>query len=803
MKFTTVLCVTASIAAQDYHNQPQQYDKPQQDYQYQQHDNRQYQHQPQYREPYHEPQHDYQKDYVRDDYQPRDKDYAPTKAYKKKSYEDESKENFDQFWNNLVLCDAEYDLYSCLLDCNDRHTFFNEKRIADCTVKFVSGLCGTLKATKSKCDNGYIKLDEDNCPTAGFADSLLVFNKMVTDLNSALGVTPSYDPWVYTTIQMAITATRSNADCVITSFFNFLNQCATSNYISSHDIQCVEKHLSDSNCGFAAEDPEGWNLPYLIERYGLAGAEKVISKLKHGYGYKKDEEVIPALQKVLESIADEDAHGIHSVTTAYDYHTTRSSVNVCPQNWISMNENFATDGSEAIPLEAVAFHFPANGTAEFESAEVPLDPITDHTIYNTCEKYFEATKEIYNASADVNPGDICVSINGYDLHFIESDQTVPLYYEEIDFTSGSEQCYKASWDEAKSCSSHLTEWQMSVACCKSYASVVADNAPKKHDKYDQYSEYGYELLDEEEPQYYDRQYQQQQSYQQQQQYHEPQPYHQQQQQYHEPQPYYHKPAVAKISRKALVFEHVVKSNSNEGSLARIDDADAVAGTIPQRVVAGFDRLNAELKDKCESIDFTKIYKYGALYYLQKFCEGVAHTADAIEAHDNPSDLLSAGRYDAPHVEVEYKVKKHPYYVGESYASKMTCSTLEIHLDFNSIVPLVSDQCFPQACVLSQLASCMEIPEKEYSSYGYDYVNEPYGNSNSQYYHEQQQYHEPAHHSSGYGSSSYGYQALLAAKAGQGSVAAFASIGFVAGVAVIAIAQAVINQRRSANNQQLV
>jgi len=462
-----------------------------------------------------------------------------------------------------------------------------------------------------------------------------------------------------------------------------------------------------------------------------------------------------------------------------------------------MNEYFNDTGSEALPLEAVAFHFPANGTAEYDSREVPLDPITDHTIYSTCEKYFEATKEIYNASIDTNPGDICVSISGYDLHFIESDKTVPLYYEEIDYTSGSEQCYKASWDEAKSCSSHLTEWQMSVACCKSYASVVADNAPKKHGKYDQYSEYGYELLEEDEPQSYDRQYYHDRSYHQdsyhQDSYHQD-PYHHQQ----ESKPYYKKPAVAKISRKALVFEHIVKSNSQEGSLARVDDAEPVSGTIPQRVVASFDRLNARLKDKCESIDFSKFYRYGALYYLQKFCEGVAHQADAIEAHDNP-ELLSAGRYDSPPVQVEYKVKKHPYYVGESYASKMTCSELKIDLDFNSIVPLVSDQCFPQACVLSQLASCMELPEKEYSSYGYDYVNEPYEKSNSQYYHDRQ----PAHHSPGYGSSSYGYQALLAAKAGQGSVAAFASIGFVAGVAVIAIAQAVINQRRSASNQQLV
>jgi len=511
---------------------------------------------------------------------------------------------------------------------------------------------------------------------------------------------------------------------------------------------------------------EGWNLPHMIERYGLAGADQVVSKLKKGYGYKSDDEVIPALQKVLKTITDEDAHGIHSVSTSYDRFNNRSSVNVCPQNWISMNENYAKDGSESIPIDAVAFHFPDSGeSVKFGgTTKVALDPLTDKTIYSTCEKYFESTKEIYNSSLKTNPGDICVSINSYNLHFIESDRTLPLYYKSINFTSGGKKCYEAAWDEANPCTSHLTEWRMSVSCCKSYATIVAENARPQH------SDYGYELLDEQVPTQYSQQYQSKYSYN---------------------PPQYQEKAVTKISRKNLVFEHTVKSNSTTGSLARVDGMK-VNGTIPKRVSDHYDELAAELKDECDKIDFKKVSAYGALSSMKAYCEKDANTSSTAKANSTASVgkayLMSAGTYGkkAP-VEVEYKIKKHPYYVGESVASKMSCNALSINLDFNSIVPLVGDQCFPQACVLSQLASCMEVPVKEKKSYGYDYVNAPKGNSYSQ---QKNQY------SSGYG-------ALLAAKAGPGSVTALASVGFVAGVAVIAIAQAVINQRRSATGQQVI
>lgn len=738
------------------------------------------------------------------DYQPA---YAPAKpAYQK----EDPKKHYDQFWDNLELCNAEYDLSSCLLDCDNRVGFFEEQRIAKCTVSFVRGLCGKLAATKSKgCDNGQVKLDADNCPTAAFADAFLVFNKMVADLNTALYLTPSFDSWIFTTIKMAVTTTRNNADCVINSFFNFLNQCATSSYISSNDIQCVEKYLTNETCEFAKEDGDAWNLPLIIERYGLAGTEEVIEKLKHGYGTDRDADIVPALRKVMDSIASQDAHGINFVTTEYNYHSRESSINVCPQLWVPMNELYEASGILGIPIGDVAFHFPQNETLTFENATVAADPITDKTIYDVCEAYFEETKAIIQNGTVPDPGDICVSISDYNLHYIESGLTVPLSFEAINQTIGDDQCYRASWDEAKTCSSHLTEWQMTVSCCKSYGTIQKHNEPKQDHGYS----YGYVLAEDEEYQ----QYQQPQQYDQQQQYQQPQQYDQQyNNQYQQPQQYnnqyqpnyapYHPsgPAVVKISKKSLVFKEVIVSNTKKGVLTSGEDPVGASGT--DRVTAAFDAYNAKLEAKCDSIDFANIPEYGWGYHIHQFCESVSQRAEAIAAHDNTTTLMADGAYDS--VEVEYKLYKHPYYLGDSYASKMICKTLDIDLDFEAIVPLVSGKCFPQACILSQLATCMEIPEKK--AYGYDYVAQPYyapaqaqaGYGAPQYGHQQPSagYHQASSYSS--------YQTLLASGAGeiQNNYAALSTVGFVAGIAVAAIVQGVwssLGRRSTINTQHLV
>ncbi|KAG9413862.1 hypothetical protein AC1031_013071 [Aphanomyces cochlioides] len=93
-------------------------------------------------------------------------------------------------------------------------------------------------------------------------------------------------------------------------------------------------------------------------------------------------------------------------------------------------------------------------------------------------------------------------------------------------------------------------------------------------------------------------------------------------------------------------------------------------------------------------------------------------------------------------------------------------------------------CFPQSCVLAQLAKCADLPDEDT---GYDYVAQP----------------QPGY--TGY-TTSYYHRALLALDTV--NTGALAMAGFVAGAAVVAIAQVMLKARSghgvsSASSYQLV
>jgi hypothetical protein len=417
------------------------------------------------------------------------------------TYAEDSHKYHDQYWDNQQLCTAEFDLTTCLMSCESRKAFFEHERIKECTVKFVKGLCGSLAQTKTGgCDNGDIKLDAENCPKAAFADALLVFNKLTTDLNSALTVSTQVDKWSFITTKLALQAARNNADCVINSFLNYLNQCKTAQLVDAKDSKCVDDYLNHAHCQFAEEDIDGWNLPQLVERYGLDGAEILIKNVQEAYGYREDHDIAGAIHELLVSTAGEDTQGIQFASSQFEYHLKKSSLNVCPENFLSFNENFEATGLRGLPELDVAFHFPAAGTVPYQETEVvtnddgtvstqnvgepeqlDLDPFTDKTIYDECANYFHSTQLMFEAGM-TGMGNRCISIDGYGIHFVESGATKELNYELLDgqFTAGTppQQCYKASWDEAKTCSTHLSEWHMTVSCCKSYETIHNEHSKK-------------------------------------------------------------------------------------------------------------------------------------------------------------------------------------------------------------------------------------------------------------------------------------------------------------------------------------
>jgi hypothetical protein len=649
-----------------------------------------------------------------------------------------SKDHFEQYWKNLELCDAEFDLSTCLLDSHDEHDFFREERIAECTLDFVNDFCGALVSNKSRIDNGHVLVDDVNCQTTVFANSFLIYQQLITNLNSIIGVTPSLERWTVANIALAIQVTRNNADCVINSFFNFLNQCASSNYISDKDMQCLEDYLFDEKCEFATDDVDNWNIPNIVRRYGMYGYEEMIENLKQSYGTTELSQVIPELQRILQDSHSEKAQGLHYMETEYDNNLQLASVNTCPNKYKSMNFEFESTGFEGIAVDEVAFHFPIEQEITFkktgsEDIMAELDPLyNEEKSLDNCASWFEFTKDHYNQVVNgvgedtVHLSSRCFAIKGYEIMFLESGRSVPLIYDKI---SNNDQCFNVKWKEAQSCSSHLSEWRMTVSCCTSYADYYEANTPSPATDYYNPSPntapFSYRpntLLSEGNnvPAYppgsmlnHNNHYQS-----------HP----------HPPQypidngNYYHSPiAVRKVDPRDLIFDKTVASLNSAGKLIPLD---LKVHYEPTNVIDEMDRALDGLFANC-AFTFPNSGKFEQLY--NDHCAKVEYHAEQKENDEdlknNAVFLLSASDDDTlrgftpattdlddtvKEKDFEFVLDNYDYYIGDDESTTDVCNKLNIDLNFNAIIPLVSGRCYPQTCILSQISSCMEQPDAQYT-----------------------------------------------------------------------------------------
>lgn len=603
---------------------------------------------------------------------------------------EDTQNHFDQYWKNLELCDFNYGLSTCLLGSHDdKQDFLHEDLTLKCTVDAVNDFCGE-QLTTPEIDLGSVHVDEKNCHTSAYASSLLVYQKLITHWNAIVGLTPSVKRMTVTKTHLALQITRSNADCAMDAFFHFLHQASKSNFISEKDMQCLDEHLTDSQCDFAEDVVEDWNLPSLVRRYGLFGYTKMVEQMEESYQVMTDDAAettttaiaAPSWLQELQRMITDDVQGLHVVDTEYDAHTQEASINVCPQNFHSMNSAFAATGIEGTEASLVAFHFPSAENVTFEGQEVAVDPIYDRAqALDTCHDWFDFSREHFEL---VETGDLaadhlksrCFAIKGYDIFFIESNRTEPLSYEHLPelFAGVDDKCYKASWKELQSCSSHLTEWRMHLSCCTSYAEYYAKQLPTPHVVH-----HGYDLLKASTPYY---------------------------QSYPEPEYNHHEYAPASpyhpVDPADLLFEKTVVSKSGAGSLASID-ARTFAERKPESVIRAIDAGVATLVKDCAKLE--ALFSAGYFgHHFEQFCAKVDFHAEQIDIDDTQT-LLSAN---------DYAPEEYSYYVEDDIAAVEIGETLNIDLDFAAIVPLVSGKCFPRACVLSQLASCMEQPDAVYT-----------------------------------------------------------------------------------------
>ncbi|RHY09487.1 hypothetical protein DYB36_000500 [Aphanomyces astaci] len=787
------------------------------------------------------------------------------------------KKPFNQFYDNLKLCKAEGDLALCIATSQSRHDCLGDRRVKSCTSQFVTGLCSELATTTTGAyDTGYFKATTDSCVDAALADSLLVYNRMLREVNTALSITTQFDQWTFTAVKLALASTRNHADCVIKSFFNFLSQSAKSKVLRKQDTECLDKALNNDSCEWAADATDGWNLPSFLKRYGDLAFNQAIKYMKQRFGTSHESQLGHVISDLLEAVKDQETQFVEFINTNYDFTKRTTSVQVCtntlPAHSVGLTKEGVVVGADA---DKILFHLPLN-VGDWSptdndlgwTAETNTDWKTTKTdkvapIVKTCDAFYQATKAAYEKSeaaasewkpyvlasgkyvighrvansnvecvkpsvgtakcaeydtsadaatavaalpatpsvtvfavgdkvddayqsfvvaASIRPipeSDKCVGLSGHFIKFLETGETQQIKFSDptVTFdgtthTVPSPYCKTASWTEPRSCSSHLTQWEQHVACCKSYETVLAEIQAAWDAKYSRptsrYSKQGQRV-------------------------------------YSEPKSKPERPIAVpdKYDTEDAVYEKVLTSKadtavSQNGALYSVAltanqvletkditsvDAALEAFDVPYWVRWG---------QHCAQVYKAATSKTPVIAFASKWCEKVktwlkdgdkqakiAQVAAFAADKDNKAWLDHATTdaefiVDGAPLSVPADtddVHTHSHYLDSSSAFKNLCKTLKRSWELDTVVPIVSTKCFPQSCVLAQLAKCIDVPEKEET--GYDYVTKP----------------QPGYN--GYRNSYY-QRSMVALETVNTGVLAMA--GFVAGAAVVVVAQVMLKAR---------
>lgn len=306
---------------------------------------------------------------------------------------------------------------------------------------------------------------------------------------------------------------------------------------------------------------------------------------------------------------------------------------------------------------------------------------------------------------------------------------------------------------------------MHVRCCKSYAQAKEDNTPKVSvTKAPLYALPPQPYYQSQNPTYYQQPqqnyYQQPQSlleenYETQASTYAQQPTYTQEQQPYAQQPVYQptyaSPTYDTYTPEVYEYVHTVASNMDQGTIVEHTKNNSV-GIENEDLVSKFDEWAQALienKEKAENVtenaeEYLTVLR--KLYYQkQADVKNYSHT------------------FELPTV-----VSHKGYYVGNDDYSKNTCEQLNIDIDFGTVIPLVVGHCYPQSCLLSQYVSCVENPVDDYKRF------RP---ATPTYYPQQ---------ANNYVQAAPTYRSLLSVNGG--SMMSLATIGFVAGVIVVALIQ---------------
>ncbi|KAF0693135.1 Aste57867_15855 [Aphanomyces stellatus] len=678
---------------------------------------------------------------------------------------------------------------------------------------------------------------------------------------------------------MALASTRNHADCVIKSFFNYLNGCARSRVLPVKDLKCLDKALNNGKCEWAKEVADGWNLPSFLKKYGSLAFNKALVYIKQRWGTTQEAQLGKVINDLITAVAIDTTQTVEFISSDYDFTHRRTSVNVCtlPAPWHLLSDK----GSDADSLQ---YHLPVTASVTVGKTEYAAEPKTQwsgkNSIYGQCDAYYQQTKKNYkdatvwqcpkfgqtylavriNTAYSVecltddawkfgqctpyktseacdaaikkiddkvqtfqcddalvkkgknaygilksfcgkakrllgNDQDKCYSYNSHSIKFLETGETQVIKVDDIVWSDGETKwinpfCKKASWVEPNSCNSHLTQWTQSVSCCKSYETVlreVQDAWDRQNNRYGNnwygnnnnggYNN-GYNgprgLEEELSPPIIKS----------------------------EPEPVYGRntrptKVPDNYDTKACPYEKILTSTADDWETGEFhgalysadhspvwstDDIGNIDHAIATYLGSWFDKCAKAYDDGdrvtewCTTVGEWLIEHKPSLLGNSNF----AQILKWIDDHGLLTSIVAADYENAEIVardDTDVDYYKQPSglcdasYIAGSSSYKRLCNSLKRSWDLDTVVPIVSTKCFPQSCVLAQLAKCVDIPEKET---GYDYVAQPAPGYN------------------GYRPSGY-QRSLMALETVH--VGVLAVSGFVAGAAVIVVAQVLTKLRR--------
>lgn len=227
---------------------------------------------------------------------------------------------------------------------------------------------------------------------------------------------------------------------------------------------------------------------------------------------------------------------------------------------------------------------------------------------------------------------------------------------------------------------------------------------------------------------------------------------------HAPAPY------ETYSPEVYEFTKVVKSNTDNGTIELYSEGTAVP---------------------MENEDLTSEYNQwaNALLEAKKAAENVTNNSSELyqvlhNYNYGYKEVSYAQKFNLPNITSGHHHEK--YYLGGDKYARETCESLNIDLDFNAVIPLMTGTCQPQSCILSQYAACIENPRDEHKNFKkpvhYNYYTAPL---------------LPA---------TYG-RSLLSSP--QDSILSYASVGFIVGVVVVALIQFVLSKRSTPTNMNMI